>query len=140
MSPLRRPNASLKLSGTLSEIYQFVKFLMFCAGQGDGLCLWDTTTQITVDLHTMLERLLLGPVGEELRKSPRHMPEEYEQWESAQTYSEIASEKSAAFKDVIYPLSKTRSKSTIDSLWRIIDLACFSVIFIYVTFTHYHPV
>ncbi|KII92754.1 hypothetical protein PLICRDRAFT_37552 [Plicaturopsis crispa FD-325 SS-3] len=86
--------------------------------------LWDAVgdLSITVDLQTMLERLLLGPVGEELRKSPRHMPEEYEQWESAQTYSEIASEKSAAFKDIIYPLSKTRSKSTIDSLWRIIDL------------------
>ena len=52
------------------------------------------------------------------------MPEEYENWVDAQIYSEKASN-SINFKDLIFPLEKTRHQTVLDSMWKNINLVSF---------------
>ena len=52
------------------------------------------------------------------------MPEEYEDWFDAQIYSRKASEMFANFKDVIFPLEKTRKQAVLDTMWKNINLVC----------------
>ncbi len=52
------------------------------------------------------------------------MPEEYEDWFDAQIYSGKASEMFANFKDVIFPLEKTRKQAVLDTMWKNINLVC----------------
>jgi hypothetical protein len=49
------------------------------------------------------------------------MPEEYENWVDAQIYSQRASN-NITFKDLIFPLEKTRHKVVLDSMWKNINL------------------
>lgn len=50
------------------------------------------------------------------------MPTDYEDWVDAQLYSEKASEKFANYKDVIFPLEKTKVKSVLDTMWKYVNL------------------
>lgn len=54
------------------------------------------------------------------------MPEEYESWIDAQIYSQRASS-NIAFKDLIFPLEKTRHESVLDSMWKNINLVSFFI-------------
>ena len=75
-------------------------------------------------LQELVEGPLLGPEGEQWKKEPRQMPEEYENWVDAQIFSDQASQYYANFQDVIYPLTKTRQKATLEELWTIVDNVC----------------
>lgn len=49
------------------------------------------------------------------------MPESYNQWEVAQTWSEAASEKWGNFKEMIQPLTRTKIKDVLDTMWKTIN-------------------
>lgn len=68
----------------------------------------------------MLSAPLFGE-GEEWKKEPRSMPEEREQWNDASILSEQASDKYTNYKDIIFPLEKTRRKDVLDNMWKQID-------------------
>lgn len=53
------------------------------------------------------------------------MPEDYEAWVDAQIFSAKASEEIANFKDLLYPLDKTRKKGILDNMWKFIDVVSF---------------
>ena len=55
------------------------------------------------------------------------MPEEYESWIDAQIYSQRASN-IITFKDLIFPLEKTRHKAVLESMWKNINLVSFHFI------------
>ena len=78
--------------------------------------------QVTVELQDLLERPLMGPEGDAWKQLPREMPEQYERWVEAQIFSEKASNKFANFKDIIYPLEKSRKKHVLDNMWRYVNL------------------
>ncbi|KIJ67776.1 hypothetical protein HYDPIDRAFT_107270 [Hydnomerulius pinastri MD-312] len=86
--------------------------------------MWDAIGElsVTLELQELLERPLLGPQGEQLKGLPRQMPEQYEMWLDAQIYSKQASELYANFKDLISPLEKTSDRSTLDNMWRFMNL------------------
>lgn len=50
------------------------------------------------------------------------MPAEYERWFAAQSLSEEASSEIANFKDLIYPLEKTKHKTSLDNMWKCVNL------------------
>ncbi|KJA27891.1 hypothetical protein HYPSUDRAFT_35071 [Hypholoma sublateritium FD-334 SS-4] len=85
--------------------------------------LWDAVGDlaISVELQELLEAPLFGSGGETWKKQPRQMPEEYESWVDAQLFSEKASNLFATFKDMIFPLERTRNKSVLDRMWKQID-------------------
>jgi hypothetical protein len=59
------------------------------------------------------------------------MPEEYDKWVDAQIISEEASKHIANYKDTISPLTKTKSKSVLDAMWKCVNLVgvCIYVVF-----------
>lgn len=65
---------------------------------------------------------MLGPEGDVWKNAPRDMPDKFEQWVDAQVYSEKASAEYANFKDVIFPLEKTKNKGVLDNMWKYINL------------------
>jgi hypothetical protein len=77
--------------------------------------------QVTVELQDMLEGPLAGPDGDEWKRLPREMPEQYEKWVDAQIYSEIAANKSANFKDIIRPLESTKRAPVLATMWKYIN-------------------
>ncbi|KDR75158.1 hypothetical protein GALMADRAFT_249095 [Galerina marginata CBS 339.88] len=85
--------------------------------------LWNAVgdLSVSVELQELLSAPLFGPEGEEWKKQPRQMPEEYERWVDAQIYSERATNMFASFKDIIFPLEKTRRKSELDAMWKQIN-------------------
>ena len=54
----------------------------------------------------------------------RQMPEEFERWVDASIYSQKASEIIGNFKDVIFPLEKTKNKTTLENMWKYINMVC----------------
>jgi hypothetical protein len=50
------------------------------------------------------------------------MPEDYEIWIDAQTDSEEAAGKYANFKDMVFPLEKTKEKVVLENLWKYVNL------------------
>ncbi|TRM69506.1 hypothetical protein BD626DRAFT_533140 [Schizophyllum amplum] len=86
--------------------------------------LWDSVGDLSeaVELQQILETPLLGPEGQEMRKMSRQMPEEFERWVDASIYSQKASELIGNFKDVIFPLEKTKSRVTLDNMWKYINM------------------
>ncbi|KZT72233.1 hypothetical protein DAEQUDRAFT_723437 [Daedalea quercina L-15889] len=84
---------------------------------------WDAMGDLSVlvKLQEIVESPLHGPDGDQWKKEPRQMPEEYENWVDAQIFSEQASHYYADFKNIIYPLSKTRQKANLDQLWSIVN-------------------
>ena len=71
---------------------------------------------------TIVEAPLLGAGGEALKQLPHDMPDEYETWIDAQLFSAKASQQYANYKDVIFPLEKTRAKQTLETMWRHVNL------------------
>lgn len=69
-----------------------------------------------------MEAPLVGPEGQSWKAEPREMPEEYERWIDAQIYSEKASEEYGNYKDIIFPLEKTRVKGVLDNMWKYVNL------------------
>ncbi|OBZ71054.1 GTPase-activating protein gyp1 [Grifola frondosa] len=61
------------------------------------------------------------PQGQEWKEVPREMPEEFEDWNDEQILSEEASKSYANFKQVIYPLDRTRKKNVLDDMWKIVN-------------------
>lgn len=70
----------------------------------------------------IVEAPLLGPEGEALKKLPHGMPDEYETWVDAQLFSAKASQQYANYKDVIFPLERAKTKQTLDTMWRYVNL------------------
>jgi hypothetical protein len=70
-----------------------------------------------------LEAPLLGPEGDAWKKSTRtHIPEAYETWMDAQIDSEEAAGTYANFKDIIFPLEKTKNKVVLENMWKYVNL------------------
>lgn len=70
----------------------------------------------------IVEAPLLGAEGEALKRLPHGMPDEYETWVDAQLFSAKASQQYANYKDVIFPLERTKTKQTLDTMWRHVNL------------------
>ena len=70
----------------------------------------------------IVEAPLLGTEGEALKRLPHSMPDESETWVDAQLFSAKASQRYANYKDVIFPLEKTKTKQTLDTMWRFVNL------------------
>jgi hypothetical protein len=78
---------------------------------------------VSVKLQQLLEAPLLGPEGDAWKNSPRtEMPEGYETWMDAQIDSEAAAGKYANFKDIIFPLEKTKNKVVLENMWKYVNL------------------
>jgi hypothetical protein len=77
---------------------------------------------VTLELQEHLERPLLGPGAATWKDQPREMPEEYEKWVDAQIISEEASKHIANYKDTISPLTKTRAKNVLETMWKCVNL------------------
>lgn len=71
---------------------------------------------------TIVEAPLLGAGGEALKQPLRDMPDEYETWIDAQLFSGKASQQYANYKDVIFPLERTQTKQTLETMWRYVNL------------------
>ncbi|PCH43414.1 hypothetical protein WOLCODRAFT_138330 [Wolfiporia cocos MD-104 SS10] len=91
--------------------------------------LWDAVGDLSVivQLQEYLENPLLGPDGKIWKEEPRTMPEDYENWVDAQIFSEKASKMYGNFKNIIYPLDKTKSQTVLDNMWKYINLNCQAV-------------
>jgi hypothetical protein len=74
-----------------------------------------------LQLQEILEAPLSGPEGEEWKKSPRPTPEELELWIDAQLFSKRAMDATASFKDLVFPLEKTRKLDALQKLWKAIN-------------------
>jgi len=70
----------------------------------------------------IVEAPLLGAEGEALKRLPHTMPDEYETWVDAQLFSAKASQQYANYKDIIFPLERTQTKQTLDTMWRYVNL------------------
>lgn len=68
---------------------------------------------------------MLGPEGDIWKNTSREMPEKFEQWVDAQVYSEKASADYANFKDIIYPLEKTKNKGVLENMWKYVNIVSF---------------
>ncbi|KAI0074642.1 hypothetical protein K474DRAFT_1665173 [Panus rudis PR-1116 ss-1] len=86
--------------------------------------LWDAVGDlaVNVELQEIIESALLGPDAEKWKQEARQMPDEYEHWVDAQIFSGKASKEVANWKDVIYPLEKTKDKKVLDNMWRLLNL------------------
>ncbi|KAG6831829.1 hypothetical protein H0H87_003748 [Tephrocybe sp. NHM501043] len=86
--------------------------------------LWDAVgdLSISVELQQILEAPLAGPEGAEWKKESRQGSAEYEDWVDADIYSRKASTKFANYKDLISPLERTKSKVTLDNMWKYVNL------------------
>ncbi|KAJ7593978.1 hypothetical protein C8J56DRAFT_1012387 [Mycena floridula] len=86
--------------------------------------LWDAVGDLSfcVELQKILEAPLLTPQGQTWKDIPRTMPVEYERWIDAQVLSLQASEKIDNYKDVIYPLAKTKSGKVLENMWKYVNL------------------
>ena len=70
----------------------------------------------------IVEAPLLGADEDALKRVPHGMPDEYETWVDAQLFSARASKQYANYKDVIFPLERTKTKQTLDTMWRFVNL------------------
>ncbi|KAG6866749.1 hypothetical protein C0991_011408 [Blastosporella zonata] len=86
--------------------------------------LWDAVgdLSVSVELQQLLEAPLAGLEGDAWKAEPRQMPVEYEDWVDAGIYSREASKKYANFKDAIFPLEKTKTKTVLDNMWKYVNL------------------
>lgn len=73
--------------------------------------------QVALQLQEILEAPLLGPQGEQWRKQPRSVPEEFTLWVEAQSLSEEASKRLGNKLGIIFPLEKTMNKGIVNAMW-----------------------
>ncbi|KAJ3984757.1 hypothetical protein F5890DRAFT_1474338 [Lentinula detonsa] len=85
--------------------------------------LWDFVgdLSVTVQLQQILETPLLSLDGRQWKAEDRQKYDPYDRWVAAQLHSQIASDKWANLKDIISPLHRTKTKETLDAMWKIID-------------------
>jgi hypothetical protein len=50
------------------------------------------------------------------------MPEQYEKWTDAQMFSEKAANDYANYKDIIYPLEKTKQPHVLENMWKYVNI------------------
>ncbi|ESK96615.1 hypothetical protein Moror_6835 [Moniliophthora roreri MCA 2997] len=86
--------------------------------------LWDAVGDLSwvVQLQTYLETPLLHPDAKGIVDQPREMPPEFQEWVDAQLYSEVAAQKSANFKDHIFPLERTKKADVLNNMWKTINM------------------
>ena len=72
---------------------------------------------MSVELQELLSAPLFGAEGDVWKKQTREMPDEFEEWIDAQIYSRKATDLFASFKDVIFPLEKTRKQPVLNTMW-----------------------
>ncbi|KAK7035444.1 hypothetical protein VNI00_011737 [Paramarasmius palmivorus] len=86
--------------------------------------LWDAVGDLSwvVQLQTNLETPLLHPDAKDIVNQPREMPAEFQDWVDAQLYSEVAAQKSASFKDHIFPLERTKKAEVLNNMWKTVNL------------------
>ena len=70
-----------------------------------------------MQLQEILEAPLLGPQGEQWRKQPRSVPEEFTLWVEAQSLSEEASKSLGKMLGIIFPLKNTMNKDIVNAMW-----------------------
>lgn len=70
----------------------------------------------------LLNTPLLGQEGERWKQEPREKPEQYLEWEDAQIFSVEAGKEIDTFKNLLVPLSKTKDKAILDTIWKYINL------------------
>ncbi|KIP10936.1 hypothetical protein PHLGIDRAFT_125248 [Phlebiopsis gigantea 11061_1 CR5-6] len=86
--------------------------------------LWDAMGDLSmsVQLQELLESPLLSEEGQNWLKEPREKQEDYLEWEDAQIFSLNASKDIDAYKDFLVPLTKTREKHVLETVWKYINL------------------
>lgn len=77
---------------------------------------------MSVQLQELLESPLLSEEGQQWLKEPREKQEDFLEWEDAQIFSITASKDIDAYKDFLVPLSKTREKHVLETIWKYINL------------------
>ena len=75
-----------------------------------------------MEVLDLLSTPLLGEEGEKWKQEPREKPEEYLGWEDAQIFSQQAGRNIDTFKDLLIPLSRTKDKAVLDTVWKYINL------------------
>jgi len=75
-----------------------------------------------VQLQALLEAPLFGEDGEQWKKEPREMPEEYEKWIDAHFFSKRATSEITNWKDILNPWAQVRRKENLDKMWREINM------------------
>lgn len=89
---------------------------------------------MSVQLQEILETPLLSPQAASWREQNRLNPREYDSWLDAQLHSLTASEMHGEFKDIIFPLIRTKSASTLRNMWKTINEVCLKIICILADF------
>ncbi|KAJ6500171.1 hypothetical protein C8R47DRAFT_1211730 [Mycena vitilis] len=86
--------------------------------------LWDAVGDLSesVQLQALLEGPLLGPDAAAWKDTTPEKPPAYEQWLDAEYLSAEAAELITTFKDIIFPLVKTKKKPCLDTMWKTINL------------------
>ena len=64
-----------------------------------------------------MEAPFLSPQGEQWRKQPRSVPEEFTLWVEAQSLSDEASKRLGNKLGIIFPLEKTMKKEIVNAMW-----------------------
>lgn len=75
-----------------------------------------------MQLQALLDAPLLGPDAAGWKDLIPDKPAAYEQWLDAEYLSAEASDKIANFKDVIFPLVKSRKAPVLATMWKNINL------------------
>ena len=72
----------------------------------------------------MLDSVILDPEGEKWKKTKGELdhPQEYEDWLDAQAISSRMKLHVSNWKDMIYPLKKTRSQPILDEMWYYVNI------------------
>jgi hypothetical protein len=78
--------------------------------------------QVSIELQGMLEAPLLGADAAGWKDQIVDKPLQYEQWLDAEYLSSEATDKIATFKDVVFPLVKSKKKPVLDEMWKKINL------------------
>lgn len=77
---------------------------------------------MSVQLQELLESPLLGEEGTKWMQEPREKPDEYLDWEDAQIFSLHASKEIDSFKALLVPLTETKKKHVLETVWKYINL------------------
>ncbi|KAF7361625.1 hypothetical protein MVEN_00505800 [Mycena venus] len=86
--------------------------------------LWDAVGDLSesVQLQALLETPLLGPDAAGWKELNPEKPPAYEQWLDAEYLSIEASENIANWKDIIFPLAKSKKRPILENMWKTINL------------------
>ena len=82
----------------------------------------DASSKRCVEVLEMLETPLLGPEGAKWKAEKPPITKEYDEWIHAQFLSDRAADMVANFKDLLYPLEKTKKQDVLDNVWKFINL------------------